>query len=369
MSTPNTANLRKAQAAIKQGQKRKARALLQQAIRQDSHDHRAWAWLASVTPSVNASLDYARRASKLQPDDPLVRKVLRWAERRKQAAEVGTRSGEQILTRGNTAARLAFWRSRLNEVGLALLVTVILLTAVAFAWDRMGGPTSGPANDGPEVAVMSAGPPVGDIEVASPTASATAVPVQPTATPTAVQPMIRAKNIAGARGQDQLPTSRPTWTATPEATDTPTPTPTYIPTFISPQSSEAASRPYGVGPAERWIDVDLGTQTLNAFEGDSLVFNTLISSGTWQHPTVTGQFRIWVRYASQTMDGRRLGYDYYLENVPYVMYFYKDYALHGTYWHNNFGTPMSHGCVNMRTADAEWIYHWSSIGTVVNVHY
>jgi lipoprotein-anchoring transpeptidase ErfK/SrfK len=69
------------------------------------------------------------------------------------------------------------------------------------------------------------------------------------------------------------------------------------------------------------------------------------------------------------MDGRRLGFNYVLSNVPYVMYFYGDYAIHGTYWHNNFGTPMSHGCVNMTTADARWLYNWSSYGTLVNVHY
>jgi len=55
--------------------------------------------------------------------------------------------------------------------------------------------------------------------------------------------------------------------------------------------------------------------------------------------------------------------------VPYVMYFYRDYALHGTFWHSNFGTPMSHGCVNLKTSDAEWIYYWASVGTLVNVHH
>ena len=69
------------------------------------------------------------------------------------------------------------------------------------------------------------------------------------------------------------------------------------------------------------------------------------------------------------MDGSRLGYDYYLENVPYVMYFFEDYALHGAYWHNNFGYQMSHGCVNIAPSDAGWIYNWSAYGTVVNVHH
>jgi lipoprotein-anchoring transpeptidase ErfK/SrfK len=120
---------------------------------------------------------------------------------------------------------------------------------------------------------------------------------------------------------------------------------------------------------ERWIDVNLSTQRLTAYEGNQAVYSSLISSGTWAYPTVTGQFHIWLRYEAQTMNGYRLGYDYYLPNVPYVMYFYKDYALHGTYWHNNFGTPMSHGCVNLPTPAAQWLYNWSSYGTMVNVHY
>jgi lipoprotein-anchoring transpeptidase ErfK/SrfK len=62
------------------------------------------------------------------------------------------------------------------------------------------------------------------------------------------------------------------------------------------------------------------------------------------------------------------GPGYYLPDVPYTMYFYKDYGIHGTYWHNNFGTPMSHGCVNMVTAEAGWLYNWSHLGIVVVVH-
>jgi lipoprotein-anchoring transpeptidase ErfK/SrfK len=78
---------------------------------------------------------------------------------------------------------------------------------------------------------------------------------------------------------------------------------------------------------------------------------------------------VWLRFESQTMDGALLGYDYYLENVPYVMYFFEDYALHGAYWHNNFGYQMSHGCVNLAPSDAGWLYSWSEYGTVVNVHH
>ncbi len=79
---------------------------------------------------------------------------------------------------------------------------------------------------------------------------------------------------------------------------------------------------------------------------------------------VTGLFHVYVKYRYANMTGP--GYN--LPNVPYVMYFYKDYGLHGTYWHNNFGHPMSHGCVNFRTEDAGWLYNWASVGTPVSVH-
>jgi len=62
------------------------------------------------------------------------------------------------------------------------------------------------------------------------------------------------------------------------------------------------------------------------------------------------------------------GPGYYLSDVPYIMYFYDGYGLHGTYWHSNFGTPMSHGCVNLRTEDAGWLYDFTSIGTLVYIH-
>jgi LysM repeat protein len=133
---------------------------------------------------------------------------------------------------------------------------------------------------------------------------------------------------------------------------------------------EVAKQPEATVPSgTRWIDINLSTQRLTAFEGNTQVFSALVSTGIRIYPTVVGQFSIYQRYASQTMDGRRLGFDYYLPNVPYVMYFYGNYAIHGTYWHTNFGTPMSHGCVNMSTPDAQWLYNWSSTGTTVNVHY
>jgi lipoprotein-anchoring transpeptidase ErfK/SrfK len=168
-----------------------------------------------------------------------------------------------------------------------------------------------------------------------------------------------------------VPTDAPT--NTPEATETPaqlamdiipnTPTSEYIPppTSAAPQQPSYASSGNGV----RWIDVDLTNQSLYAYEGDVMVNSFIVSTGTWQTPTVTGQFNVYIKYRSAPMSGP----GYYLPDVPYIMYFYGDYGLHGTYWHNNFGTPMSHGCVNLRTGDAGWLYNWASVGTLVNIHY
>ena len=116
---------------------------------------------------------------------------------------------------------------------------------------------------------------------------------------------------------------------------------------------------------KRWIEVDLSNQTLTAWQGDVPVMFTNISSGRAGTPTVTGRFAIGNKYAAQRMTGP--GYD--LPNVPWVMYFYSGYAIHGAYWHNNFGVPMSHGCVNMRTNEAEMLYNWAPAGTEVYVHY
>ncbi|MCC7117787.1 MAG: L,D-transpeptidase family protein [Anaerolineales bacterium] len=140
-----------------------------------------------------------------------------------------------------------------------------------------------------------------------------------------------------------------------------TPTAEYVaPTAVAPSAP-----PVAIGDGVHWIDVNLSQQRLDAYAGDTLVNSFIVSTGTWLTPTVTGSFKIWVKLRSSDMSGP----GYYLPDVPYVMYFYKDYGLHGTYWHNNFGTPMSHGCVNLSIPDAEWVYNFVSVGTVVNVHY
>lgn len=122
----------------------------------------------------------------------------------------------------------------------------------------------------------------------------------------------------------------------------------------------SAATPDGV----RWIEVDLAEQTLTAWQGDVAVLYTSISSGLSGTPTVTGRYQIGTKYESQRMRGQ----DYDIPNVPWVMYFYGSYAIHGAYWHNNFGVPMSRGCVNASVGDAEFLYYWAPAGTEVWVH-
>lgn len=115
---------------------------------------------------------------------------------------------------------------------------------------------------------------------------------------------------------------------------------------------------------KRWVEIDLSEQLLTAWNGDELFLQTEISSGLANTPTPVGLFRVWHMNPSQTMSGP----GYSLPNVKFNMYFFSGYAMHGAYWHDNFGNPMSHGCVNMRNEDAELLYGFASLGMEVWVH-
>lgn len=122
----------------------------------------------------------------------------------------------------------------------------------------------------------------------------------------------------------------------------------------------AQSMVLGETTEEKWIEIDLSDQRLYAHEGDRIVYSFLVSTGKWA-PTPKGEFRIWIKLRYTTMSGGNKNDNtyYYLPNVPYTMFFYNGYGLHGTYWHNNFGRPMSHGCVNLSIPDAEKLFWWA----------
>ncbi len=112
------------------------------------------------------------------------------------------------------------------------------------------------------------------------------------------------------------------------------------------------------------VVVDLSDQMVYAYDNGVLLRTVVVSTGLPGTPTVLGDYNVYVKYGAQTMSGP----GYYLPDVPWVMYFYQGYALHGTYWHNNFGSPMSHGCVNLPTPEAEWFFNsFVDVGTPVPV--
>jgi lipoprotein-anchoring transpeptidase ErfK/SrfK len=144
--------------------------------------------------------------------------------------------------------------------------------------------------------------------------------------------------------------------------------------FVAAQAASAASPASATASVPthtgKWIFVNLTQQHLYAYDGTTLVTDLAVSTGTAANPTPVGSFTIQQRLVSQRMVGP--GYD--LPNVPYVQYFGNEqlswqegYSLHGAYWHHNWGHPMSHGCVNLPTDFAAWIYDWASLGTPVEI--
>lgn len=342
-----------AQIALKAGQREQALALAKEGIHQDPNDHRLWLMVGGLTADPVKSLEYIERAEMLQPRDPTVREARAWAEKRLPTSRKPTPPTP-------TPPRRKSWpRTAVFTLLILLLIVLSVGGSVYLVQTALGD--QAPLTDTLVYAKSTEAAPTAIVANLQPLAPAT--PGPPSANN---PPHSMAKAIAPT---SQANATRPFWTVTPTPTITPTPTPTLVPTFISPENQQVGIRPFGVNATDRWIDVNLSTQTLNAYEGNDVVYTTLISSGVANFPTVTGMFRIYLRYESQTMNGYLLGYDYYLENVPYVMYFYQDYALHGAYWHENFGYPMSHGCVNLDEPDAAWLYDWTTYGTVVNVHY
>ncbi|MDP5339322.1 MAG: L,D-transpeptidase [Nodularia sp. (in: cyanobacteria)] len=113
----------------------------------------------------------------------------------------------------------------------------------------------------------------------------------------------------------------------------------------------------------RRIEISLSQQRLRAWEGKKLVYSFRVSTGKRSTPTPTGSYRIASKHRVNRMRGR--GYN--IPDVPYAMYYHGGYAIHGAYWHNNFGTPVSHGCTNLPVPQARQLYNWASTGTLVVV--
>jgi lipoprotein-anchoring transpeptidase ErfK/SrfK len=335
-----------ARLALQRGDRKEARRWAQQAAALAPKEEEPWLLLAAVS-NPEASLAYLEKALEINPASTRARQGMHWtAKRLRENPPPARPAPRRSLVAGPIASEaLVRRRPAILPWALALVIACILLSA----WYVAPAYSTTLSNLNPLAAAQSGL----DKLTRTPTPTATYTPTPtPTNTPT------------------PTPTFTPTATNTPTSTPTETPTNTPEPTKKPKKKKPAAAayaypgRPAGVGVDEFWIDVDLSQQRSYVYIGDILQREFLVSTGTWLHPTVTGTFRIYVKYRSAPMSGP----GYYLPGVPYVMYFYKDYGLHGTYWHHNFGTPMSHGCVNFPTVDAEWIFRYARVGTVVNIH-
>jgi lipoprotein-anchoring transpeptidase ErfK/SrfK len=419
------AAIHQARIAIQHGDRDAARSWAQEAISLDSNEITAWLILAGISDP-DDSIRYLKRALEIDPKNETARKGMQWAlqkaRQQKQAtlpqvsekltpnktsdipeketseditqpirirfspvpaekqpiikkstdseqaiirkpdeAITQTSSKEQPAGRINQGKKEKKRRTR-SRLWLAILPWVFAVMAFCLGL----GIWAGLANQWLVFAESSLPVPVPAFLVPTSTPTQT---FTPTYTPTPTNTATPTATATFTSTPTETPTPTPTFTYTPTITDTPVPpTETEIPVVqvtpieVQPPSDGVVS---SGGTDGFWIDVNLSQQMLYAYQNDTLLASFVVSTGTWDHPTVTGQFNIYVMYRYADMSGP----GYYLSKVPYVMYFYKGYGLHGTYWHSNFGVPMSHGCVNLTIPDAAWIYERASYGTLVNIHY
>jgi lipoprotein-anchoring transpeptidase ErfK/SrfK len=313
--------LRAARKALDRRDRAEARRLARQAVREAPLDSRTWLHLAAAS-APRPALAYAVRALELRPGDPRAKAAIHWLARR-NTSQRRSAAPPQLPLDWN-------WRvAPLERLGRwSPLTPGILVPAFAIMMGLVIWLGTQPVDAGnPRLA-------------SDPVEKATRTPT-PTFTPSAT------------------PTAVPTSTPLPTETPVPSATPTRGPNL----NWDYAETPDELAHEGRWIDVDLSEQRVTAYDGVSPIRSFVVSTGTWRHPTVTGQFRVYVKLRATGMAGP----GYYLPAVPYTMYFYRGYAIHGTYWHDNFGTPMSHGCVNLRISDAEWVFDFATVGTMVNV--
>jgi lipoprotein-anchoring transpeptidase ErfK/SrfK len=346
---------------VEEGRPEAARPFFEKALERDPANIPALMWLAGLSKTAADGYAYIARALEIDPRNGRARAAIRWNHWREQNDKLRAAGFEPS---GPAATHRAVMASRIAPAWLGLIAAAIVffgaVAAVYFGQPPTASATTGrPAAPHAEVAqaALEATPP----PLPTRTLPATDTPATETPAPTATLPPTQLPATATLP-----PTVLPTATALPTETPVPPTATPQLPT-LAPLPTEApvlVLNPTG-STTERWIDVNLSAQQLVAYEGDTPVYWVTVSTGLPGTPTVTGQYRIYVKYPAQTMSGP----GYYLPDVPYVMYFYLGYGIHGTYWHNNFGQPMSHGCVNTPTPDAQWLYNWAEVGTLVNIHH
>jgi lipoprotein-anchoring transpeptidase ErfK/SrfK len=335
--------IKRAKKEIQAGNRRNARRFAQLAASLDPQNEEPWLILAALS-TPKSSIRHLNRALKINPQSLRARNGLAWAigKLRDRSSDSPHNSYPLVCKPVSPAEYI----QTKGYVGSLIFIAFLLLSGFVL-WYQVPYVTTVFKHEDLLPVIQAQV----NKETRTPTPTFTYTPT-PTFTPTSTL--------------TATPTATSTSTQAPSKTPKPTPKPTKKPNSnkVTKVKVQVAKRPKGVSQNENWIDVDLSSQTAHALTGDSQMKSFVVSTGTWLHPTVVGTFRIYVKYRYANMSGP----GYFLPNVPYVMYFYKDYGLHGTYWHHNFGVPMSHGCINFKTPDAAWLFNFASLGTIVNVH-
>jgi len=382
-------SVEKAREALRNGNRTEARQWAEHAASLAPQMEDPWLILAAVA-SPSASVDYIRTALKINPNSRRARKGMEWAmQRLKDNPEPPPPS--PVQSPEGRKSKPATKRNLL--VPLLLFGLGCIIICAAAVWSARSLPVlafltnnSAPTESHPQVWAQA--------EIPKPTytppsfAESQAAPTPQLLLQSTIEPTETSAALPTETPMPPQNTEPPTGSSMPSQQNTesaPLPTPTSsgsismsivpdtptgggstnVPLPTAESTPETEIPPQVASNGERWIDVNLTQQMVYAYQGNSLADSFLVSTGTWQYPTVTGQYHIYIklRYTDMTGPG------YYLPNVPFTMYFYQGYGLHGTYWHHNFGTPMSHGCVNLSIPDSEWLYNWASVGTLVNIHY
>ncbi len=344
--------------ALRQGDKRQARQWAEQAVKLAPHREEPWLYLAALS-NPRASVVYLLRALEINPQSVTARKAMHWAIQRLRESQSQPKIYEPSPLSISISQPIPAPKPIITFRRMLVLISLLCLCFILFH------PPKFPVSFSAQAYL-----PLEQIALifASPTPTHTSTPT-PTQTATITPTLTHTPTFTPSPTSTSTPTPTNTFTPTPTETptETPTPTETSLPTDTPQPTEPLVYDPLlpEVDPNERWIDVNLSEQRAYAYEGNTLIRSFWISSGTWEHPTITGQYRIYVKYEVADMTGP----DYYLPDVPFVMYFYKGYGLHGTYWHNNFGYPMSHGCINLSIEDARWLFDFASVGMLVNIHY
>lgn len=331
--------LRRGQGAARKGERLRAARLLRAALIADPKSIDARLWLAAVTDDPEESVRILTKLLREHPGHPRAMVGLQWACERLNAQPSGVAAELPPCPRVKPLSEpqaTAWWRTAVRFA--AVVVTLLGVAAAGFAGYSWAHADQTEAGLIPRIGLPAS-------DVLAPTAYPTEVPPAPSDTPalTALPPT-----------QTPVPTETPTAvppTATPTLTEIP-PTATPLPTATA--TTAPSPLPSGV-EGGKWIEIILSEQVCIAWEGETSVRRMVVSTGTAQYPTVTGTYSIYAKLRSQTMSGP----GYYLPGVPHVMYFFHGFAIHGAYWHTNFGTPMSHGCVNLSLSDAAWLFAWA----------